>query len=238
MQKCSNCHCDIEESKILLHERFCFQNIKYCDICKEGIIKEEYEEHCLEHNNSEIKKEKSQEEKDNLSLKRLESTKIKCTYCKLLLSLTEVEENEQMCGSRTTKFKLCGERAIIKYLENHVLLVHGLSLSIYDECEPSVLSNNPSSFNLNKNNNYSNNNYDNNENGLSLNNMTSSEQLAYAMSLSEQEQIIAQEKCFAKEKKSKEKEEKKEEVKGTKKEEVKEVKKEEVKDIKKEDVNK
>ena len=67
--------------------------------------------------------------------------------------------------------------------------------------------------------------------------MTSSEQLAYAMSLSEQEQIIAQEKCFAKEKKSKEKEEKKEEVKGTKKEEVKEVKKEEVKDIKKEDVN-
>ena len=150
MQKCSNCHCDIEESKILLHERFCFQNIKYCDICKEGIIKEEYEEHCLEHNNSEIKKEKSQEEKDNLSLKRLESTKIKCTYCKLLLSLTEVEENEQMCGSRTTKCKLCGERAIIKYLENHVLLVHGLSLSIYDECEPSVLSNNPSSFNLNK----------------------------------------------------------------------------------------
>ena len=118
------------------------------------------------------------------------------------------------------------------------MLVHGLSLSIYDECEPSVLSNNPSSFNLNKNNNYSNNNYDNNENGLSLNNMTSSEQLAYAMSLSEQEQIIAQEKCFAKEKKSKEKEEKKEEVKGTKKQEVKEVKKEEVKDIKKEDVNK
>ena len=150
MQRCSNCHCDIEESKILLHERFCFQNIKYCDICKEGIIKEEYEEHCLEHNNSEIKKEKSQEEKDNLSLKRLESTKIKCTYCKLLLSLTEAEENEQMCGSRTTKCKLCGERAIIKYLENHVLLVHGLSLSIYDECEPSVLSNNPSSFNLNK----------------------------------------------------------------------------------------
>ena len=46
---CSNCHCDIDESKFFLHHRFCVQNIKYCEQCEEGIVIEEYEEHCKNH---------------------------------------------------------------------------------------------------------------------------------------------------------------------------------------------
>ena len=63
MPKFSNCHTNIEDSKVVLHERFCLQNITYCEKCKEGIIKEVYEEHCLEHENSEDKDKKPQEEK-------------------------------------------------------------------------------------------------------------------------------------------------------------------------------
>ena len=187
MPKCSNCHCEIEESKMILHERFCVQNIQYCDICKEAVIKEEYEEHCFEHKNSGTKNEKTQEEKDALSLKRVESTKVQCQFCNLFLSFFEVTEHEDMCGSRTTKCKLCGERVIFKNLENHVLTAHGLNLSIYNESDPLVLSKDPSSLNLNKNDsNYSDyGNYNNNVNvDLSLNNMTSSEQIAYAIAMS------------------------------------------------------
>ena len=49
MVLCPNCHCEIDDSKIFLHERFCVQNIKYCELCQEGIIIEEYEEHCQNH---------------------------------------------------------------------------------------------------------------------------------------------------------------------------------------------
>ena len=55
MVKCSNCQCDIEESKMMLHERFCIQNIKYCNICQVAIIKEEYDEHCENHNKNQNK---------------------------------------------------------------------------------------------------------------------------------------------------------------------------------------
>ena len=44
MVLCTNCHIDIDESKIILHQRFCFQNIKYCDKCKEGFPIEEFDE--------------------------------------------------------------------------------------------------------------------------------------------------------------------------------------------------
>ena len=70
MPKCSNCQCDIEESKIFLHERFCKENIKYCELCKEAIIKEEFEDHLLEHGEKKVEV-KPEEERSNLSLQRL-----------------------------------------------------------------------------------------------------------------------------------------------------------------------
>lgn len=231
MPKCSNCHCDIEDSKMVLHERFCLQNITYCEICKEGIIKDEYEEHCLEHENSGAKDEKPQEEKDKLSLKRVESTKIQCQFCGLFLSFGEVTEHEDMCGSRTTKCKLCGERTIFKNLENHAFAEHGLTLALYKECDSLVLSDGLSSLNLNDNkpNDY---NYNkSNSNDLSLNNLTSSEQIAYAIAISEQEQALYQNKNAEKGSKSKEKDIKKEVGKEVKKGDAKDDKKEKVDNV-------
>lgn len=201
MKKCSNCRCDIEESKIVLHERFCTQNIKFCDICQEAIIKEEYEEHCLEHknNDSEKKEIKPEEERKSLSLNRVMSTKIQCEFCQLFLSFSEVEEHEEMCGSRSTKCKICGERIILKNLENHILSIHGLNKSIYNECDSLELNNKLSDLSLNKNQfssqqSFNLNDYNFNNNNLGLYNMTSSEQIAYALALSEQENNLNQNK--------------------------------------------
>jgi len=47
---CSNCQSEIEDNKMILHERFCKMNIKYCFQCKEKIPIEEYEEHIKNHN--------------------------------------------------------------------------------------------------------------------------------------------------------------------------------------------
>ena len=54
MVKCPNCRAEIDDSKMFLHERFCFQNIKYCEKCKEGIIKEEFDEHLEKHKSKQI----------------------------------------------------------------------------------------------------------------------------------------------------------------------------------------
>lgn len=188
MLKCSNCQCDIEESKMILHERFCKDNIKYCDLCKEAIIKEEFEEHLLEHEkkNIEIKPE---EERSNLSLQRVMSTKIQCQFCNLLLSYSEVEEHENICGSRTTKCRVCGERIIYKNLDNHVLTIHGLNKTIYNEYDSFLSNNQLNELNLNSNQpSYQDNlklNNNNFSNDLGLYNLTSSEQIAYALALSE-----------------------------------------------------
>lgn len=214
MPKCSNCQCDIEESKLFLHERFCKENIKYCDICKEAIIKEEFEEHLLEHDkkNVDIKPE---EERSNLSLQRVMSTKIQCQYCNLLLSYSELEEHENMCGARTTKCKICGERIMYKDLDNHILAIHGLNKSIYNEYEyDSSLSNQLSELSLNKDQpsyqdslNLNNNNF---SNDLGLYKLTSSEQIAYALALSEQDNNNVKNKNENKDKEKNDKQKEKE----------------------------
>ena len=195
MINCSNCHCDIEQSKIVLHERFCIQNIKYCDICKEAVIKEEYEEHCLEHsqnNNKSILK--SEEERSNLSLQRVMSTKIQCEFCDLFLSYSEVEEHEMMCGARSTPCRLCGERIIYKNLNDHITGVHGINKSVYNEYDSQTFIND---LDLNKYNDSFQQNLDligGKSSELLLNNLTSSEKIAYAIALSEQENNISSNK--------------------------------------------
>ena len=42
---CNNCGKEIETYKMVLHERFCSQNVRKCSICNEPVQKDEYEEH-------------------------------------------------------------------------------------------------------------------------------------------------------------------------------------------------
>ena len=191
MIQCSNCHCDIEKSKIILHERFCIENVKYCDICQEAVIKEEYEEHCQNHNKPQeeekLKKLDSKEVRDQRSLERIKSSKIGCQYCGFMLGYSELEEHEEMCGARTTPCKICQKLILYKNLNNHILSEHGLNKSTYQEM-------NSGSINVSKNSNNNLNQQDlyNVREELSefdLNRMTSDEQIAYAIALSEKNNI-------------------------------------------------
>ena len=185
MVKCSNCHCDIDESKMFLHERFCFQNIKYCEICKEGIIKEEFEEHCENHkkNSNELKKLDSEEDRNSRSLKRVESSKVACQYCGLFLIYAEIEEHEQMCGARTTQCKICQKNVIYKDLENHLNNFHNMNKNTYKEYDSGLYVNN--NFDYNENVNQPKKNINTNLTQEQLRRMTSEEQIQYALAMSQ-----------------------------------------------------
>ena len=47
-KKCPNCEQQIQESKLLLHERFCAQNVKRCPECHKPIIIEDKEDYTEE----------------------------------------------------------------------------------------------------------------------------------------------------------------------------------------------
>ena len=49
---CKNCHQDILEEKMFLHEGFCVRNNVFCDICEKVFLKQYYDEHFKNlHNN-------------------------------------------------------------------------------------------------------------------------------------------------------------------------------------------
>lgn len=194
MVKCSNCHCNIEDSKIILHERFCFQNVKYCDICQEAVIKEEFEEHCLNHNKDKNQNEKKkldlEEVRNSRSLERVMSSKVACEYCGLFLGFTELEEHEEMCGARTAKCKICGYNTLYKFLKNHVINVHGISDSGYKEYDSGININNNENSNKNINKPNLNKPNINSKRDLTedeLKRLSSEEQIEYALSLSKKD---------------------------------------------------
>ena len=184
MVKCSNCKAEVEESKIFLHERFCFQNIKYCEKCNEGIVKEEFDEHLLMHKSKQLEENKnvsSEVERNSRTLERVESSKVGCQYCGFLLGYAELEEHEEMCGARTTECKICGKTFTYKNLDNHIKSVHNMDKDIYKECESGSIKNGFDDYKIQKPNLKENFNED------ELRRMTSSEQIAYALALSEQQ---------------------------------------------------
>ena len=48
--QCKNCHQNISESKIFLHEGFCLRNNKLCPECDKVFLVQEFEEHFKTHN--------------------------------------------------------------------------------------------------------------------------------------------------------------------------------------------
>ena len=184
MVLCPNCHCEIDDSKIFLHERFCVQNIKYCKLCQEGIILDEYEEHCQNHknlSNEKIKSNESKESRDSLTLQRVESSKIGCQYCGYLCGYKDLEDHEAMCGARTTKCSLCGKTLLIKNLKDHLEKLHKIKMENYQQ------KMNSGDFYGIKTNNDSSTKFGNPDN-LGLKKMTSDEEIAYALALSQEEE--------------------------------------------------
>jgi hypothetical protein len=184
---------------MVLHQRFCVQNIKYCEKCQVGVIIEEFEEHLQSHKSKENSKEKShssKEENDSLTLKRVQSSKIGCEYCGFLCGFGDIEEHEAMCGARSTNCKQCGKRLLIKDLKDHIEKVHKLNMENYQEMKSKSFENN---FNSNSNS-YNNSGLYGNLGNLDLKRMTTDEEIAYAMALSQEEELKRQQKEKEKEK--------------------------------------
>ena len=62
--------------------------------------------------------------KDSLCLKKLESSKIGCQYCGLMLSFSEYLEHEEACGSRTQECPDCHNLIMTKDFVDHVYAFH------------------------------------------------------------------------------------------------------------------
>ena len=181
---CTNCHCEIDENKMFLHERFCKQNVRYCEKCEEAIPIEEFDEHVLSHADKEDEKNPqkklSKEEKMSRSLERVMSSKVGCEYCGLPLSMNEIEEHEEMCGARTTQCNICHQNMTYKILKSHIKVIHNLDKSEYDNSQLS-----------NKNSNKINENFSGNLSDSALNRMNSEEQMAYALKMSQKEDNVS-----------------------------------------------
>ncbi len=111
-KKCPNCDTEIAENIYILHERFCYVNLRKCSICNENILIEEYDEHkenehtkiLCEKCGKKIEKKNYEKHKENC-LNKL----IPCQYCELHLSEQDLKEHEYMCGAKTVQCELCNE---------------------------------------------------------------------------------------------------------------------------------
>lgn len=209
---CPNCHCEIEDSKYVLHERYCRLTVKYCDKCEESFPIEEFEQHVLKHDKPEfqgLQRKKSKIEKEESSLKRVQSCKIPCEFCELYLYLEEIEEHQKMCGARTTNCPECNKLIMYKDLQNHLKNEHkkeeskkvkfedskikkGLTESLVGNMSEEEQINYAIQKSLESNNNKPNDKIINEEFDLTrkisertLNKMSEDEQLAYALKQSE-----------------------------------------------------
>jgi len=111
-KKCPNCDTEIAENIFILHQRFCYVNLRKCSICNENILIEEYDEH---KENEHTKKSceicgKKFDSKSYEKHKESCSNKlIPCQYCELHLSEADLKEHEYMCGAKTVQCELCNE---------------------------------------------------------------------------------------------------------------------------------
>ena len=83
-KKCSNCEELIPESKLILHERFCSQNVLRCKHCNQPIIKDDMEDH----------------------IKNMH-TKVECIFCKCMFLPTEIVQHQKDCDMQIGKCKFC-----------------------------------------------------------------------------------------------------------------------------------
>ena len=187
MPKCKNCHIDLDGIRLINHEKYCIQNIKYCEKCQQAIPKDEFEEHLSNHlSRIQSKEIKNEEKKEENNLIKEESAKLQCEFCEQLLSLDLVEEHEKMCGSRTDNCINCGKLIRKKDMKNHLQF-----------CIQEKFNQNNNNYNYNySNSDYNNNNFDNeyekykrqNLMNSTIKNMNEDEQIARAINESLKEQ--------------------------------------------------
>jgi hypothetical protein len=120
----------------MLHEPYCMRMNKFCETCQNAVEIAEFENHLASHTKTEKKEiEKNTDinlnnnlgtskittniiSKDNL--KRLESAKINCEFCELLLCQSEYYDHTSNCGARSTLCEYCNKKFLVKQLKPHL----------------------------------------------------------------------------------------------------------------------
>lgn len=191
MVLCKNCHCEIEDNKIILHERFCIQNIKFCEECKEGILKDEYEEHCLSHKNKEKeqekekKEEKGQEKEQNKEQEKDKKEDLSNELSNLQLSKEASDKIMKKVLSSKIGCQFCGQLFGYEELEDHEVKCDS-RIIVCSLCKSSMANKDLEAHIFSVHGNL----IENSErNDLCLDRMTSEEQIQYAINLSKQEMI-------------------------------------------------
>lgn len=121
-KKCINCDKEISAQKIVLHERYCKDNIIKCPICHEAVQKEELEEHNEDnHAKTPCKECGKLIEKSLLSTHKQKCDRqlFQCEYCQLSLPMDELHDHEYICGSKTEECCLCHEMVTKMEYELH-----------------------------------------------------------------------------------------------------------------------
>ena len=122
MTKCDNCDKLIEQSKMLLHERFCKLNIKKCSICKSPVLIEEYEDHMDEYH-QEIECEFCKKTFSNADIevhkRQCDCQLVFCMYCEMKVPKREKKEHEYICGAKTEECEICKQFVQIKDMKAH-----------------------------------------------------------------------------------------------------------------------
>lgn len=124
-KKCSNCDEDIPESKLMLHERFCSQNVKRCPECHKPVIIEDQEDHIKEfHTKVEciFCKEKFLKAELKTHQQNCDMQMTECKYCSLELTKKDLADHEYMCGAKTEECEYCHKYIQLKDMDAHIIL--------------------------------------------------------------------------------------------------------------------
>lgn len=120
--QCGNCKKMLPESKLPLHEGYCYRNYRKCELCDEFIDINNKEDHIEEFHKMVKCPECSQE----VEISKMEAhkqvcpmKKKYCAFCKLEVLAKDFETHVDHCGSRTDKCQFCNKNIMLKQMELH-----------------------------------------------------------------------------------------------------------------------
>ena len=112
----------IEQSKLPIHEGYCFRNIRKCEHCSEMVDVNLKQEH-FDEVHAKVKCQMCQKELDKNQLAAHQPVcpmrKQKCDYCSLDFIVKDFAAHVNTCGSRTRDCQFCNRIFMLREIEGH-----------------------------------------------------------------------------------------------------------------------
>uniref|UniRef100_A0A3Q3WFE0 TRAFD1/XAF1 zinc finger domain-containing protein n=1 Tax=Mola mola TaxID=94237 RepID=A0A3Q3WFE0_MOLML len=110
MHTCGQCHKQVAAANLVLHEMHCKRFLCVCPECGESVPTEQLNQH-KEEQHTQVKCSKCKKKVEHCQLIDHESNECverlcECRFCELEVPWRQLDEHEQVCGSRT---ELCGD---------------------------------------------------------------------------------------------------------------------------------